>query len=1271
MAQAAARSEVKSGSSHSDLTPPVRQLHGSRPGGADVAARPMAPAMAPDDVVTSLVETGNEPGAAENRRDILAHIQRTRGNRYAAQVLEAFRAQKSDKGGGAAVESSAPAKTASSSPPPAAALTRPGAVPVIDKPTAAAKAATIPVAATPATALGKPAGGAASPAAAPTAVQPSAASPAAAPAAAGAALAPAAPGAVAGAEASVAAGSAPAAGADGVSTSAAAAQGGPPTAKEGAAPGDGQGQSAAPAAPAAAVAAPTSPAADPAFQAVVGRARAAAHQLGHNNPAKLKAAEAQAAAVGPPNEVASQAAAAQVGKMDAQEPQPFDRAGFKTALVAKITEITPKNLKEADEFKKSGGAASVKGAVTQQVQAGKDTAQGGIKAATTEAPDPNAGQPKPVTPMPPTEAGPPAADVGAAAAAPKPKSEGEVSLQAESKGLDQQMAGAGVNDKQLETSNEPAFQSATQAKGEAQTNAQQAPAAYREREQSVIAGAKADAVAGAGLQTQQMHATRQQQFGLIGSDQLTTQQADKEARAEVAGRLEEIFQGTRTKVEDRLARLDKEVNDTFDHGAEQAKQEFEAYVDDRMTSWKIERYLSTPGGSLLWIKDQFLGLPDEVNAFYAEGRARYVQHMDVVIDQIATTVETGLNEAKHLISAGRSEVQTYVASLPENLKQVGEDAAANIQGKFDSLKQTVDDKGNQLVDQLAQKYVENLGKLDERIGEMKAENRGLVDKAKAQLQGVIDTIIGLKTMLLGILAKASAAIDKIIADPIAFLGNLVAGVKAGLTNFMSNIGTHLKKGLMDWLFGALAGAGLQLPETLDLKGIISIVLQVLGLTYANFRARAVAIVGEPVVKALEEAAEVFKILVTEGIPGLWRFIKEKLSDLKSMVMDAIMDFIRDRVIIAGITWLIGLLNPASAFIKACKAIYDIVMFFVNRGSQIISLVSAIVDSIAAIASGAIGVAATWVENALAKAIPVAIGFLASLLGLGDPSAPVKNTIDKARSPVFAAMDWVIHQAVKLVKAAGKFIGGLFGGKKDKDKKEDKDADPAKAAKIEAGLAAIDREEKALLKDERISREHADAVAVKVKGQHPVFTSIRVKDGGETWNYVYEASPAEEKTGEKKEFVLSEDNKRRHKGYERRQTNLGKTPLGEQDWYEKIGHRPGPNPHGKPGDPNHQRLIDALALLARAEFPDAARYEIRRETSMKGVVAGTTREPDVWVYDRVERKVVKIYEAARTKASAKDVPVDELTKDQYVKRERDKMTEYDELGIPSEFWPVRK
>ena len=55
----------------------------------------------------------------------------------------------------------------------------------------------------------------------------------------------------------------------------------------------------------------------------------------------------------------------------------------------------------------------------------------------------------------------------------------------------------------------------------------------------------------------------------------------------------------------------------------------------------------------------------------------------------------------------------------------------------------------------------------------------------------------------------------------------------------------------------------------------------LGLTYANIRARAVSIVGEEVVAKMEQAVEIFKILITEGPAGLWKFIVDKIGDLKA------------------------------------------------------------------------------------------------------------------------------------------------------------------------------------------------------------------------------------------------------------------------------------------------------------------------------------------------------------------------------------------------------
>ncbi|MCP4368489.1 MAG: hypothetical protein GY797_10330 [Deltaproteobacteria bacterium] len=857
---------------------------------------------------------------------------------------------------------------------------------------------------------------------------------------------------------------------------------------------------------------PSSPGEDPAFQAVVKRAKGVAARLGHNTPAQARAAEAQAAAPGPPNELTSGAAANQVNEMDAEQPKPFDRTAFKAALMEKIASITPKTLEEADKFKNSGKVASIKGEVSDKVSAGKEKAQGGIAEKTEQTPDTSGIQPKPVTPLAPVDVGPPAPDVGSSRAAPKAKTESEVSLQENSLKLDQQMADADVTEEQLEKSNEPEFQTALETKESAQSDAVEAPTAYRLDEQGVLSQAQSQAVTSTNTDLNVMHNVRGEQLNGVMGHQEETKTEDTQERAEVANHIDGIYKSTKERVEARLALLDEDVNKAFDSGAADAKQAFEDYVEQRMDAYKDRRYSGVIGKGR-WLKDKAFGMPSEVNVFYLEGRDLYIAKMDAVLDSIATIVEIGLTEAKDEIAKGRQEIQNYIDNeLPLSLKDVGQQAAQDIQGEFDKLEQRVDDKQGQLVDSLAQKYADNLQQIDSRIEEMKAANRGFVDAAFDAIAGVIKTIIKLKNMLLNVLSQAANAIGLIIKDPIGFLGNLVSGVMQGLEGFMSKLGEYLKKGLMEWLFGALAKAGIQIPESFDLKGILSLVLQVLGLTYANIRARAVAIVGEPIVQALEQTAGIFKTLITEGPAGLWNWIKDKVGDLKTMVIEGIKSFVMEKVIVAGITWIISMLNPASAFIKACKAIYDIVMFFVTRGSQIMALVNAVINSIGAIASGSISVMASAVENALARAIPVVIAFLASLLGVGGISEKIRSIIQKIQAPINNAIDWVIHKAVKLVKAAGKLLG--IGKKKEQAPETD---DPEHDAKVVAGLASIDQEEQKHLEENKMSEEDAEKVAATVKAKHPVFKSITVVDGGDTWDYDYIASPVKKKKGVKQKI----------------------------------------------------------------------------------------------------------------------------------------------------------
>jgi len=61
-----------------------------------------------------------------------------------------------------------------------------------------------------------------------------------------------------------------------------------------------------------------------------------------------------------------------------------------------------------------------------------------------------------------------------------------------------------------------------------------------------------------------------------------------------------------------------------------------------------------------------------------------------------------------------------------------------------------------------------------------------------------------------------------------------------LDNFLGNIMNHLQGGLIGWLTGAMGSMGIQLPDDIfSLKGIFSLVTQILGMTWDYIRPKAV------------------------------------------------------------------------------------------------------------------------------------------------------------------------------------------------------------------------------------------------------------------------------------------------------------------------------------------------------------------------------------------------------------------------------------------------
>ncbi|MEV5197586.1 YwqJ-related putative deaminase [Streptomyces sp. NPDC053720] len=770
-----------------------------------------------------------------------------------------------------------------------------------------------------------------------------------------------------------------------------------------------------------------SPAQAPGFRKVKSDVAAKKVRLAHHVPAATESKAAQDAAVAPPDDEEAQGKAANAEKMNAAKPGEFNKQAFIDAVNKAIDAQAPKNLDDADKFSKSGKADKIKGEVDGKVEDGKDSSSKDIDTATKAPPDTSAAKDKPVTPMTPDQA---PGNPGAPSAADAVPAQQPASVTDFSEGPadnDQAMADAEVTEDQLAKGNEPEFDQALSAKKTAETDSAKAPAKGKAAEAQQLGAAKAGAAASGAQAMNALTATRASAGKQVDGGKGETKSKDEKKRAEVTAKLQKVYDGTKKDVETTLSGLDKKVDDKFTSGEKAARDAFTADHKRRMKAYKDKRY-SGWTGKARWVKDKFAGLPKEANNLYQEARKLYVAKMQGVISSVADIIGAELGRAKARIAKGRAELKAEVDKLPADLRQFGQEAASDFAGKFDDLEATVNEKSEQLVQDLAQKYTAALNKVDEEIKKLQEANKGLIDKAKDAIVGVIKTINELKNLLLGILAKAASAIMKIIKDPIGFLGNLVKAVGAGLQLFVTNIAEHLKTGVVSWLLGTAVKAGLELPQKFDLKGIIQLIGSLLGLTWANIRTRITRKgIPDQALAAVETSVPVAKKLATEGPAGAVKEIEAEAGDIKATILEKLTSYLIPTVIIAGITWIISLLNPASAFVRAVKGIIDIVTFIVNQGAQIVEFVNAVLDAVIAIANGGSAGVPKMVEAALAASVPLLIGFLASLLGIGSLANKVKSVFHAVARPVNRAIDKIVNFIAKKGKA-------LWNKLKGKDEK---------------------------------------------------------------------------------------------------------------------------------------------------------------------------------------------------------------------------------------------
>jgi len=281
------------------------------------------------------------------------------------------------------------------------------------------------------------------------------------------------------------------------------------------------------------------------------------------------------------------------------------------------------------------------------------------------------------------------------------------------------------------------------------------------------------------------------------------------------------------------------------------------------------------------------------------------------------------------------------------------------------------------------------------------------------------------------LKKVGAAFKSILKNPMAFVRNLVAGARLGFVNFGAHFLAHLKAGLIDWLTGSLPGV--YIPKAFSLVEFGKFALSVLGISWGQIRAKLVKALGpngETIMKGLETGFDIVVALVKGGPAAAWDLIKEKLTNLKDMVIDGITSFVVDTIVQKAIPKLIAMFIPGAGFISAIVSIYDTIKVFIEKLAKIAAAVKAFVDSIVAIANGQIEGAAAKVESTLSGLLSLAISFLAGFLGLGNIASKVLGVIEKVRASVDKALDtaieWIVTKAKGLFGAAKKAVGGIIG-----------------------------------------------------------------------------------------------------------------------------------------------------------------------------------------------------------------------------------------------------
>ena len=755
----------------------------------------------------------------------------------------------------------------------------------------------------------------------------------------------------------------------------------------------------------------------------------AKNQQAHD-PAEQKVEEAQKSAVSPRNERGSKAKAVKVEKLGAlPKPKEFRAEDLKNNILKEVDKLLKEKEEEANKTGnkpkiKENEITEVKQANAKDIKSKKTESIGEVETTHKQAPDESSIEDRGNIDVIVEEAGQDKRIPNTEKAVAKPIAEERITLEAESGEIDQKMAENDVDETQLEESKEDQFVSSLAEKRGSQAEAAKVKDDYREIENEKLEKDKKKAGATISRDVENIHDTRKAEFGNVNTSKEGTKSKDEIKRKEISDAIEKIYTDSEKSVNDKLLALEESVNVEFDSIMAVANGHFRdnvnAGLDDEFTwEWAAKRLDRSDYNR-------------RVKKVFVRESDKYKQELSDALTPLTTKIADTLNAIVAEIQKAKEAVIVFVNGLDPDLAKIGVESAKEVLLQFGTLEESVNEKQEALTNNLAKKYADGVAGLEAELKKILDSRKSWLEKALDAIVNAIMAIINLFGDLIKALKRAARYGSQIMKSPGKFFDTLSTGASQGFSNFKNNIGKHLLTTALEWVTGEMAETGIQIPAQFDFKGILSIILQILGITVENVTAIAKKVIEPKYVALLEKGVDlgikggdklltVFTIIKKEGIIGLWAFIKAEFNDLKEQLMEEAKSFIIAEIVEAAVKRLLSLLIPGLGFIMAIKTLIDFLRtLFANIG-KIIQIIIGIIDTFGEAVAGNVSKVASLVEGVFVRLLGLAISFLASVLGLNGIGKKIRAIIQKKiKDPINAAITKMMQKLKGIMTKLGVF-----------------------------------------------------------------------------------------------------------------------------------------------------------------------------------------------------------------------------------------------------------